>query len=245
MSASHHTVWDLVGVPHEYSHVAGAALVGVVLTAVGLRIKSQLSKPEKYLLPESGVSLLNISTTFVGGFKNLLDGMIGHDADKFLAYICTTFLFLLLSNFMGLLPGFPPPTENFNTGLGLAMIALVVYIWSGIRSQGLVGYLKHYTAGLPPRGFSLAMTTILSVVALLLFCIEAVTHLMIRPLSLSLRLWGNINGDHTLVGVFSGLMPLGLPIVAMVLGVLVCLIQAFVFSLLSAVYIKLAVSHDH
>lgn len=243
MSAEHGTIFQSIGVPHDLNHVAGAALVAVVLTGVGLRIRSQLMNADAHLLPEPKVSLLNMSTNLVGGFRNLLHGMIGHGSDAFVSIIATTFLFILLSNLMGLIPGFLPPTDNINTNLAMALFMFVTYQFLGVKEHG-IHYLKQFTGGLPPSGYPVVLTLVLTGIAGLMFVIELIGH-AIRPLSLSLRLWGNINGDHTLVGVFLGITPLIVPVVFMILGVFVSFVQAFVFSLLSTVYIKLAVSHDH
>ncbi len=241
--SEHQTVYSLVGIPEHYAHVAGAGLVTVVLTLAGLKIKSTLKNMDAHILPEPKASWLNISALIVGSWKNLLSSMIGHGAEKFVPVIGTTFLFILFCNLSGLIPGFPPPTDNINTNLALGLITFLVYQVMGFKEHGW-HYLKQFTGGLPPAGYGPVLTGFLILVAGLMVVIELVGH-AIRPLSLSLRLWGNITGDHTLVGVFMGLIPLGFPILAMALGVFVCFIQSLVFSLLSAVYIKLAVSHDH
>ncbi|MBN8553837.1 MAG: F0F1 ATP synthase subunit A [Deltaproteobacteria bacterium] len=243
MSAEHSTVFQLIGVPHHLNHIAGAVTAGVILTAIGLRVRSQLSNVDKHILPEPKMNFLNCCVALVGAFKNLIDSMIGHGAEKFIPIIATTFLFILFSNFLGLVPGFVPPTDNINTNFAMGLSIFLYYQYLGFKEHGIF-YLKQFTGGLPPKGYSFGITAILSLVAALMFAIEVIGHL-IRPLSLSLRLWGNINGDHTLVGVFNGIAPLFVPILFMVLGVFVCVVQAFVFSLLSTAYIKLAVSHDH
>ncbi len=243
MAAAHGTVFQLVGIPQEYNHVVGAALVATALTGLGLVIKSKLKNIDDHIIPEPGVNIVNISTMVVGSWRSILHNMIGHGSDRYIPLIGTYFLFLLLSNYMGLVPGFPPPTENINTNFGIALCSFLSYQYFGVREHG-AHYLQQFTGGLPPKGFSFLITAFMVFVAGLIVLIELVGHL-IRPLSLSLRLWGNINGDHILVGSVLDLVPLLIPILAMGLGVLVCFIQSLVFSLLSAVYIKLAVSHDH
>ena len=242
--AAHNTLLQLVGVPHEYNHVVGAAVVTTVLTAAGFRVRAKLRNLDANILPEPRISLVNLSTTIVGGIRGLLDGMIGHGSDKYIPLIGSIFFFILLSNLSGLIPGFPPPTENINTNFALALVSWVAFLWAGFSEHG-VGYIKQFTGGLPPKGYGAGITALLSLIAVLVFALEFFGQVVIRPLSLTLRLWGNINGDHTLISVFNGLVPLLIPCVFLILGILVSLIQAVVFSLLSAVYIKLAVSHDH
>lgn len=243
MSEQHHTVFQLVGVPHEYNAIAGSLLVAAALTAGGIIVKSKLKNLDDNILPEGRFSLLNFSTMIVGMFRNLINGMIDHGGDRFLPFIGTTFLYILLMNLMGLIPGFLPPSDNINTNLAMALSVFIFYHYLGIREHG-THYIGQFTGGLPPKGYGALMTGFLSIIACVLFVIESIGHL-IRPVSLSLRLWGNINGDHTLVGVFNGITPVIVPIIFMILGVFVCCVQAFVFSLLSTVYIKMAVSHDH
>lgn len=146
-------------------------------------------------------------------------------------------------NLMGLIPGFLPPSDNINTNLAMGLTVFVFYHYLGIREHG-THYVGQFTGGLPPKGFGTLITAFLALIGCVLFVIESIGHI-IRPVSLSLRLWGNINGDHTLVGVFNGITPILVPVIFMVLGLFVCCVQAFVFSLLSTVYIKMAVSHDH
>lgn len=244
MSEAHHTILQVVGVPHEYNHVVAAGLVAAGLTIVGFHVKSKLSKIEDQVLPEPKLSILNISTELVSMFRNLLEGMIGHGAEKYVPLIGSIFLLILFSNLSGLIPGFPPATENVNTNVALALISWIAFVSSGFKEHGL-GYIKTFTGGLPPSGYGAGITAMLSVIAILVFGIEFVGQIIIRPLSLTLRLWGNINGDHILIGVFNGLVPLLIPIIFLILGIFVSVIQSLVFSLLSSVYIKLAVSHDH
>ena len=144
---------------------------------------------------------------------------------------------------MGLIPGWPPATESLYTIVPMALVVFLYYQFLGVREHG-VGYLKQFTGGLPPSGLNPFLTIFLAGVAGLVFVIELIGHIF-RPASLSLRLFGNMTGDHTLLSTTLTLAPIGAPMFAMMLGLLVSTIQALVFSLLTSVYIKLAVSHDH
>lgn len=243
MSAGSENIFSIAGISHEYSHVAGSALVAIGLTALGLHVKSKLSKPDAHLLPEAKFSMLNFSTLIVSGFRDLVNNIVGHHSEKYVPFVGATFLYILLMNLMGLIPGFLPPSENINTNLSMGLAVFLFYNYLGLKEHGL-HYGKQFTAGLPGKGHAPLLAIFLSLIAGAMVLIESIGHI-IRPFSLSLRLWGNINGDHTLVGVFNGLLPALVPIPFMLLGVFVCCVQAFVFSLLSTVYIKLAVSHDH
>jgi F-type H+-transporting ATPase subunit a len=149
---------------------------------------------------------------------------------------------------MGLLPGFAPPTGNLNTTLGLALVSFVGYNVIGVREQGM-GYLKHFIGpmtSLPGQGLvsKLAFAPVLLISVVFFLILELFSHAF-RPVSLSLRLFGNMMGDHEVIGAFIGLTKLVIPVAFYAMGTLVSVIQAFVFTLLSMIYVALTVSHGH
>jgi F-type H+-transporting ATPase subunit a len=131
---------------------------------------------------------------------------------------------------MGVIPGFLPPTDNINTTLACGLVVFVYFNYVGIRENGLINYLKHFA------GPVVALAPLMLVVELIGICV--------RPISLALRLFGNITGDHMVFGIFSELVPIGVPILFLALGIFVAFIQAFVFSLLSTIYVALALPHE-
>jgi F-type H+-transporting ATPase subunit a len=135
-----------------------------------------------------------------------------------------------VSNLTGLIPGFLPPTSHPSTNFAISITVFLFYNYEGVRENG-VGYLKHF---LGPVLFLAPMMVIL----------ELIQHI-VRPASLGLRLLGNISGDHMVLGLFSDLTPLVLPVIFFGLGLFVSFIQAFVFTLLSTIYISMAIAHDH
>jgi len=162
---------------------------------------------------------------------------LGKDAARFFPLIGTLFLYILLCNLMGLVPGFVPATGNINTNIGMALGVFLVYNISGFIYQG-PGYIKHF------------MGPVLWL-APLMFVIEVVGAIA-RPVSLSVRLYGNMFGDHTVLAIFmhelpaqtSAVLGYGVPVIFLGLGTFVCIVQAFVFSLLSIIYISLAIKHE-
>jgi F-type H+-transporting ATPase subunit a len=130
---------------------------------------------------------------------------------------------------VGVLPGVVPATENFNTTLALGIFSFLVYNFMGIKDAGM-GYLKHFFGPI-------------IWLAPIMFVIELISH-FVRPLSLGLRLSKVMLGDHTVVGIFMDLVPIGVPVPFFLLGLFVGFVQAFVFTLLSMVYIALATAHD-
>jgi F-type H+-transporting ATPase subunit a len=139
-------------------------------------------------------------------------------------------LFILSCNLIGLVPGFTPPTDSFNTTVGLGAVSFLVYNYFGIREHG-AKYVKQFIGPV-------------ALLAPLMLIVELFSH-MFRPLSLAIRLYGNMFADHLVLGIFTDLTKLVIPVAFYALGAFVCLVQAFVFTLLSMVYVALAVSHEH
>jgi F-type H+-transporting ATPase subunit a len=151
--------------------------------------------------------------------------------------IGTLALFILFNNLSGLIPGFLPATDNTNTTFACSVTVFVLTHAFGFREHG-IKYLKHFVFINP--AWPWPANALLSII----MCpIELVGHLA-RPLSLGLRLFGNILGDHKVTAIFFGLIPLLLPLPFMILGLFVCFVQAFVFILLSMIYFSGAIAHE-
>jgi F-type H+-transporting ATPase subunit a len=159
----------------------------------------------------------------VSGLKDLLRDIIGHDGDRYLYIIGSFAAFIFVSNIFGIFFFLQPPTSNPNTTFGLALCAFLYYNYQGIRSQGLGHYLKHFAGPMP-------------LLAPLMIPIEIIGHLA-RILSLGMRLFGNIFGEHTATGIFMGMLPFVLPWPMMGLGIFGAFLQTFVFIMLTMVYI--------
>jgi F-type H+-transporting ATPase subunit a len=182
------------------------------------------------LVPPAKLGLRNLFEVLADTVLGLMAGVMGEKAAKrYLPLVGTLFMFILFSNLLGLIPGFLPPTDTLKTNLALSISVFVISHAVGVREHGLK-YFKHF---LGPIWW----------LAWLMLPIEVVSHIA-RPVSLSMRLMGNIVGDHKLVLVFFGILPILLPLPFMVMGVLVCVVQAVVFSLLTTVYISQAVAHE-
>jgi F-type H+-transporting ATPase subunit a len=141
----------------------------------------------------------------------------------------TFFIFILLGNLLGLVPGFTPPTADFNITFGLGVASFLAYNAIGIQAQGLVEYLKHFAG---PIWW----------LAVLMVPLELIDNL-VRPVSLALRLFGNMTGDHLVLEIFTDLTKVAVPVLFYMLGAFVSLIQAFVFTLLTVIYVSLAMGH--
>ncbi|HBQ21413.1 MAG: ATP synthase F0 subunit A [Deltaproteobacteria bacterium GWA2_38_16] len=212
------------------SWVAGSILVFSFISILSILVNRALKKKTSLLVPERDFSLLSIFDVAVEKILALSESIMGHDGKRFFPLLGALFIYIFISNFLGLIPGFLPPTNNLNTNFACALTVFLYYNYQGFKVHG-IKYLKHFMG---PVWWLAPMMVI----------IEVISHL-VRPASLSIRLFGNISGDHTVLGIFSSLIPIGVPVIFLFLGLFVSFIQAFVFTLLSMVYISLATSHDH
>ena len=176
-------------------------------------------------------SVQNFLEMIVAGIRDLLEDVIGHGAGtKYLPIIGTFALFIFLGNLFGLFFPLQPPTGSLSTTVALAVISFLYFNWQGIKEHGLFGYLKHFMG---PVWW----------LAPLFFVIEMIGNFA-RILSLSLRLFMNISGEHTVTGFFASLMPIFVPWPLMALGLFTALLQSFIFVSLTAVYINLSTAHE-
>ena len=166
----------------------------------------------------------------VGGLKGLLQDIVGHHGDRYLYIIGAFAVFIFVSNIFGLFFFLQPPTANVNTTFGLSLMAFLYYNYQGIREQGLGHYLAHFAG---PIWW----------LAPFMFPIELIGHFA-RILSLGMRLFGNIFGEHAATGVFMGILPFVLPWPMMGLGIFGAFLQTFVFIMLTMVYIGGAVATE-
>jgi F-type H+-transporting ATPase subunit a len=180
--------------------------------------------------------LQNFVEVVIEAFHGLLDQMIGRQGRQFLPLIGTAGLFILTSNLLGNIPGFQPPTANWNTTVALAVTVFLSYNYFGIRKHGLLNYLKHFCG---PIWW----------LAPLMFPIELIGHLA-RPVSLSIRLFGNIFGEESVIVILLSLAWLVMPyiiwlVIMLPLSLFTAAVQTFVFIMLSMVYIAGAVEEGH
>ncbi len=207
---------------HIGEHVTYTWFVMLVLLLVAFLASRSLS-----LVPSG---LQNFMETVITGIDGLLEETMGEEGKQFFPLIATFALFILVSNLIALIPGFYPPTANLNTNAALALIVFFMTHYVGIKKHG-VAYLKHFMGPIVW-------------LAPLMFIIEIIGHLA-RPLSLTLRLFGNMYGHEIVLMIFIALVPLFLPIPMMLMGVLVAFIQTFVFTLLAMIYIAGALEEAH
>lgn len=214
----------------EPLHIAEAAVDAIIYTwfiLIFLAVISFLATRSVKTVPGG---LQNFMEVVVAGIENMVVENMGEKGRPFFPLIATLALFILVSNLIGLVPGFFPPTANINTTAACAIIVFLSTHIVGIKEHGF-HYLKHF------------MGPIIWL-APIMFFIEVIGHLS-RPLSLTLRLFGNMNGHELVLMIFFGLAPFLVPLPMMLMGVLVSFIQAFVFMLLSMIYIQGSLEEAH
>ena len=221
------TWFGVLGLPDT---IATAMLVAMLLLTFAAVVHRKLAATEAAIVPEDGVTARNLAEVFTEAMSGLAGSVLGHDAERYVPLLATFFIFILISNLIGLIPGFLPPTSSFSVTFSLGLISFIAYHTAGAREHG-VKYLKHFLGGV-------------LWLAPLMLVVDLFSHAF-RPISLGVRLFANMFADHQVVSIFLEKTKLVVPIAFYALGAFVCVIQAFVFTMLSAIYIALAVSHDH
>jgi F-type H+-transporting ATPase subunit a len=214
-----------------WEHVGVAVLVGLLLAAFGLAVRGSLVDTDAALIPDDGISARSIAEAFVEAMRGLAQSAIPEHPDRYVPLLASFFAFIVVANVLGLVPGFEPPTSTFNITFALGCVSFGAYHAYGIKEQGPISYLKHFMG---PVVF----------LAPLMFVIEVFSHTF-RPVSLGIRLYANMFADHKVIEIFTGLTGVVIPVAFYALGFFVCVVQAFVFTMLSAIYISGAVSHGH
>ncbi len=220
--------------PYPFSLVpqptATALVVALLLIFVASKFLRSVRTAKDPLVPEERLSARNAMELLVEIVVGLSDNIIGKKGRKYVSLFGSLFIFLLTANFLGLVPGFSPPTSSFYSNLGLGLVVFFSYHYFGVREHG-----AHY--------FKQFMGPML-LLAPLFILIELASHIF-RPISLSIRLFGNMFGDHLVLEIFTDLTKFVIPVLFYMLGSLVSVIQAAVFTILSVIYVAMAISHEH
>lgn len=211
-------------------HISTAGSDAIAYTWLIIVVLALLSVMATKALTAVPGGLQNFMEVIIGGIENMVVETMGEHGRPFFPLIATLAIFILVSNLIGLVPGFFPPTANINTTAACAVVVFVMTHVVGVKVHG-VKYIKHF------------MGPILWL-APMMFFIEIIGHFS-RVISLTLRLFGNMNGHELVLMIFFGLAPFLVPLPMMMMGVLVSFIQAFVFMLLAMIYIQGSLEHAH
>lgn len=256
--------WNLLNVEYldKYSHVAAAGVTATLLLGAGLVYAvtapalSSATQNDRDFVPSARFGLRN-SFELVGEFvQGLAKDIIGHGYKDFLPLLAFIFIWTLSNNLLGMIPTLGSATDNINTTLSMGLFVFIYYNFMGFKANGFK-YLENYTGHL--HG------TLLLLLGPIMFLIELVSH-GARPVTLGIRLRSNIYGDHVVLGIINDLVfklkgflaetfgavgaaigyvfTVFAPLPIVILGLMVCVIQAFVFMLLTAIYIGMATAHD-
>jgi F-type H+-transporting ATPase subunit a len=213
--------------------VAMEILIVLLLTLFFIAVRLRLSV-------ERPGALQHTMEGIYGFMHDLSHEIIGHHADKYLAYLITLGMFILSCNLLGLVPGLESPTAVPMVPLGCALLTWFFYHVQGVRTNGPIGYVKHFI-GPQDKDMPLVVRIFLP---LLLFPIEVFSHTA-RIMSLTIRLFANMFAGEMVTLVFFSLVPLGIPILFEGLHVGVSFIQTYIFVLLACVYLGEATAHEH
>jgi F-type H+-transporting ATPase subunit a len=217
-------------------HVFAGFLSALIVLFVAFKVRRDVLKAgDAGIVPEAGISIRNIIEVVAEGLQSQMRQVIGEGSERYFPVVATLGLYIFISNALGLIPGFSPPTDNWNTTFACGIFVFLYYNWHGLRANGL-SYLAHMANPVgEPWGWFIAP---------LMLPIELVGHLA-RPFSLGVRLATNMVGDHAVLTAFLGLVPILVPLPFLALGLIVCVVQTFVFVLLTMIYISMSVAHAH
>jgi F-type H+-transporting ATPase subunit a len=220
---------ELFPILKDQPHVFNGIIVSVILLIIVFLGYSQLKKTEDEIVPSPKLTFRNFVELLADGLANMIVDTMGPRGKEFILIVGTLAIFILFNNVSGLIPGFLPATDNVNTTFACSLIVFFLTHYYGFKEHGFK-YLKQFVGPM----WALAP---------LMIPIEIIGHLA-RPLSLGLRLFGNMTGDHLVTAIFFSLVPVLIPVVPMLLGLFVAFVQAFVFMLLSMAYFSGAISHE-
>lgn len=204
--------------------VAMEVLIVLIMLLLFVLVRSRLSA-------ENPGGLQHVFEGLHGFIQGQSDEIIGHHSEPYTPFLVTLFAFVLLCNLLGLVPGFESPTATPAVPLGLAICAFLYYNAKGVQKQGPLKYAAHFAGPMPA-------------LALLMIPIEIVSHLA-RVMSLTIRLFANMFAGDMVTLVFFSLVPLGIPVIFLGLHIGVSILQAYIFVLLTTVYLAGAVAEEH
>jgi F-type H+-transporting ATPase subunit a len=249
MDALHHELWIVTAVNAVFG-----PLVAAVLEPLGWHVDPAHAIPDYLVMAMLIVAAVTVlcfvvrsrlsvenpgklqiaMEDIVGAVGGILDEWIGAGGRRYLPLIATLGIFILAGNYAGLVPGLMAPTSNINVTLGCALTIWFYYHIQGIREQGAWSYFKHFAA---PPGAPIFIAPIM-------LPIELISHLS-RVMSLSLRLFGNVFGEELVILILFSIVPFLVPLPMMLLGLVTGGLQAFIFVLLSVIYLAGAVAVEH
>lgn len=213
---------------HVHGDVLPAHVIMAMIATLALVLFFRLAARNLSFFPARMQALLETVYLF---FRSLADDMIGPEGRRFVPVLGTLGLFIATANLLGLLPEFASPTANLNVPAGCAVFIFLYYHSQGVKKHGLFGYLKHFSG---PKWW----------MAPIFFPIEVISHFS-RPMSLTVRLFCNIFGEDLVILIIVSLVPFIAPLPMMAMAIFTSLLQAYIFIMLSSVYLSGAIASEH
>jgi F-type H+-transporting ATPase subunit a len=223
--------------------IQAALLAALLMLAAGMLIRRRLAAAGGGLVPDEGITLRNCFEVIVESLASLARDRMGDDWRKYFPIVGTMFVFILVSNLIGLVPGLGGATSDANTTWAWAVISWLVYTWVGVAKHKSNYLLKFMGPSFFEREI-FGRTIHFRLLAPIMLLVELPLDLA-RILTLAVRLLANMFADHTVIAVWISLVPIGVPAIFMGLGLIVSFLQAFIFSLLTMIYIGLALEEPH
>jgi F-type H+-transporting ATPase subunit a len=222
---------EMIGQGKVAEVLVGTWIVMGLLLIFGFFANRSLARASDAILPDTGISIRSMSEMLVEWLDSFThDVLEQHGYRALVPFFGSLFLFILAANLFGLIPGMEPPTADTDVTFGLGLVCFVYFMAQGIRRQGVIGLLRNEIVG-PIWWLFFLMIPI------------NVADLLFRPFSLGIRLYANMFADHTVLGIFTGLTKVIVPLAFYALGSIVCIIQALIFVVLSMSYVRLASGH--
>ena len=236
-------MWAALATPEVKALLLRVLVAVALLVAAGIAVRRRLAATHGGVIPDQGFTVRNLFEMQVEALTSLARQTMGPEWRRWFPIVGTMFLFILVSNLMGLVPGVGGATSDVNTALAWAIISFCLFQYIGIRKHGwsyIVKYMgpSFYTWHVGGRHIHVRALAPL-------FLVLEIPLDFVRIGTLTVRLLANMFADHTVVAVFLGLVPFGIPALFLGLGLIVSVLQAFVFALLTMVYINLALQEAH
>lgn len=214
----------------SWEPILASVLVALLVLLLASMARKRLANVDEAVIPEDRLSLRTFMEAFLGYFYDLAKSVMDAErAKKYFPIIGASAIFVFFSNVLALIPGLPVATSSLNVTLGCAFVVFLLFNLYGLKENGWA-YVKHLAG---PAWY----------LAWLVFPIEVIS-LIVRPITLAVRLMLNMAVDHLILGIFLALVPLLVPLPVMLLGCVIILVQTLVFTLLTCIYIALATEHE-
>jgi F-type H+-transporting ATPase subunit a len=237
-------VLEGIGSPQALGLLLRVLSACALLAAAAIAIHLRIAATKGGVIPDEGVTLRNVFEVIVEALTSIARDTMGPEWRRWFPFVGAMFFFILVSNLMGLIPGVHGATSDVNAAGAWAIISYALFNYVGIRQHGIKNYVIKYMGPSFYTWHVGGKHIHIRALCWLFFPLESILDAA-RMVTLTIRLIANMFADHAVVGVFLALVPVGIPAIFLGLGLMVACLQAFVFSLLTMIYINLALQEAH